>query len=91
MGAAARALRDRRRVQLDEEGGRYAAIPAYAAHFARMGAPPVATAVAAAADATVPRALAAWERALDDVVVRAIVAHDTVEETVALVRAARPR
>jgi hypothetical protein len=56
-----------------------------------MGAPPVATAVAAATAAAVPAALARWEEAVDDVVVRAIAARDTVDETLALVRAARPR
>ena len=78
-------------VRLEEEGHRYAAIPAYADHFARMGVPPTATAVAAPAATDVPDALAPWERALDEVVVRAITARDTVDETLALVRAARPR
>lgn len=78
--------------RLDEEGRRYAAIPAYAAHFARMGVPPATTAVAAATDAAVADALARWEHAVDDVVVRAIVEReDAVDETLALVRAARPR
>jgi alkanesulfonate monooxygenase SsuD/methylene tetrahydromethanopterin reductase-like flavin-dependent oxidoreductase (luciferase family) len=76
--------------RLEEEGRRYAGIPAYADHFARMGVPPGATAVAAPTEAAVPEALARWERALDDVVVRAITARDTVEETLAVVRAARP-
>ena len=40
--------------RLEAEGARYDAIPAYAAHFARMGVPPVATAVAAATAADVP-------------------------------------
>jgi hypothetical protein len=53
--------------------------------------PASATAVAVATGAAVPDALARWERALDDVVVRAITARDTVDETLALVRAARPR
>jgi alkanesulfonate monooxygenase SsuD/methylene tetrahydromethanopterin reductase-like flavin-dependent oxidoreductase (luciferase family) len=75
---------------VEAEGRRYAGIPAYADHFARMGAPPSATAVAARTAAEVPDALARWERVLDDVVVRAITASDTVDETLALVRAARP-
>ena len=77
--------------RLDEEGRRYTAIQAYAAHFARMGVPPGATAIAAATDLAVPEALARWEHAVDDVVVRAITERDTVDETLALVRAARPR
>ena len=77
--------------RLEEEGRRYAGIRAYADHFARMGVPVSATAVAAASETAVPDALARWERVLDDVVVRAITARDTVDETLALVRAARPR
>ena len=76
---------------LDEEGRRYAAIPAYAEHFARMGVPPIATAVAAATEVAVSDALARWKHTVDDVVVRAIVEQDTIEETLALVRAARPQ
>jgi hypothetical protein len=56
-----------------------------------MGVPPTATAVAAVTATDVPDALAPWERALDEVVVRAVTARDTVDETLALVRAARPR
>ena len=55
-----------------------------------MGAPPVATAIAAATAAGVRDALRPWEGVLDDVVVRAITPADTVDETLALVRAARP-
>ena len=76
--------------RLEEEARRYAAIPAYADHFARMGVPPGATAVVAATEAAVPDALARWEHAVDEVVVRAITARDTVDETLALIRAARP-
>jgi alkanesulfonate monooxygenase SsuD/methylene tetrahydromethanopterin reductase-like flavin-dependent oxidoreductase (luciferase family) len=76
--------------RLGDEARRYAAIPAYADHFARMGVPPSATAVAVAAAAAVSGALARWEQALDEVVVRAITANDSVDETLALVRAARP-
>jgi alkanesulfonate monooxygenase SsuD/methylene tetrahydromethanopterin reductase-like flavin-dependent oxidoreductase (luciferase family) len=77
--------------RLEEEGRRYAAIPAYADHFARMGVPPSATGVAAPTEVAVPEALARWERVLDDVVVRAITVYDTVGETLGLVSAARPR
>jgi hypothetical protein len=56
-----------------------------------LGVSPAATAVAARTAADVPGALARWEGALDDVVVRAIVERDTVDETLALLRAARPR
>jgi alkanesulfonate monooxygenase SsuD/methylene tetrahydromethanopterin reductase-like flavin-dependent oxidoreductase (luciferase family) len=76
--------------RLEEEGRRYAAIPSYAAHFARMGVPPVATAVSAPAATAVPKALARWASTVDEVVVRAITVGDTVDETLAVLRATRP-
>jgi alkanesulfonate monooxygenase SsuD/methylene tetrahydromethanopterin reductase-like flavin-dependent oxidoreductase (luciferase family) len=75
--------------RLNEEGGRYAGIPAYAAHFERMGIKPVETAIAAQDARGVATALRAWEGAIDHVVLRAITAKDTVEENLALVRAAQ--
>ena len=76
--------------RLRQEADRYAAIPAYGANFARMGVKPVDTAIAAvSADAVAP-ALAPWQGVVDEVVLRALPAKDTVEETVALVRAAKP-
>lgn len=75
--------------RLVKEGARYAAIPAYGAHFQRMGVKPEATAIAATTAADVPKALAAWRGAVDEVVVRAITAQDTVEDHLALLRAAR--
>jgi alkanesulfonate monooxygenase SsuD/methylene tetrahydromethanopterin reductase-like flavin-dependent oxidoreductase (luciferase family) len=83
VGAAARE-------RLAEEAERYAAIPAYAAHFARMGAKPVETAIAVERAEEVPRALEAWAGVVDEVVLRAITAHDGVEENLALVEAAGP-
>jgi alkanesulfonate monooxygenase SsuD/methylene tetrahydromethanopterin reductase-like flavin-dependent oxidoreductase (luciferase family) len=76
--------------RLAEEADRYAAIPAYGANFARMGLKPVETAIAARAAHEVPAALRAWQGAVDEVVLRAITGKETVEENVALVRAARP-
>jgi len=76
--------------RLHDEGARYGAIPAYAANFARMGLHPVETAIAAEKPADVRTALAAWQGAVDEIVLRAITAQDTVEENVALVRAAGP-
>jgi alkanesulfonate monooxygenase SsuD/methylene tetrahydromethanopterin reductase-like flavin-dependent oxidoreductase (luciferase family) len=74
--------------RLNDEGGRYAAIPAYAAHFQRMGVKPVDTAIAATSPDAIKTALGAWRGAVDEVVLRAIVAKDTVEDHLALVRAA---
>ncbi|HET7341855.1 MAG TPA: LLM class flavin-dependent oxidoreductase [Methylomirabilota bacterium] len=76
--------------RLGEEGDRYASIPAYAAHFARMGVKPADTAVAGNTPEEIRAGLARWQGAVDEVVLRAITAHDTVEENLALVRAARP-
>jgi alkanesulfonate monooxygenase SsuD/methylene tetrahydromethanopterin reductase-like flavin-dependent oxidoreductase (luciferase family) len=76
--------------RLQEESDRYAAIPAYAAHFERMGVKPIETAIAAAAPDGVRSGVAAWAGAVDEVVFRAITARDTVDDTLALVRAAAP-
>ena len=76
--------------RLLEEGARYAAIPAYAAHFARMGVKPVETAVAAQSAGAMAPALGAWQGVVDEIVLRAITGEDTVEENVALLRAAKP-
>jgi alkanesulfonate monooxygenase SsuD/methylene tetrahydromethanopterin reductase-like flavin-dependent oxidoreductase (luciferase family) len=72
------------------EANRYAAIPAYGANFERMGVKPETTAIAAHSSQEIATALAKWRGVVDEVVLRAITATDTVEETVALVRAARP-
>ena len=76
--------------RLNDEGGRYAGIPAYAAHFERMGVKPVDTCIAAQKPGDVAPALQAWQGAVDHVVLRAITGDDTVEENLALIRAARP-
>ncbi len=76
--------------RLLEEGARYAAIPAYADHFARMGVTPVETAVTAQSPSAIASALDKWREMVDEVVVRAITAKDTVDENLALLRAARP-
>jgi alkanesulfonate monooxygenase SsuD/methylene tetrahydromethanopterin reductase-like flavin-dependent oxidoreductase (luciferase family) len=76
--------------KLAEEGGRYAAIPAYGAHFERMGVKPVDTCIGAQKASEIPIALGKWQGAVDEVVLRAITAEDTLAEHVALVRAAKP-
>ena len=76
--------------RLEDEATRYARIPAYADHFARMGVKPVETAIAAQSPEAIRPALARWQGVVDEVVVRAITGQDTVEENVALLRAARP-
>ena len=76
--------------RLLNEANRYAAIPAYGANFERMGVKPETTAIAAHTPQDIASALAKWTGVVDEVVLRAITASDTVDETVALVRAARP-
>jgi len=76
--------------RLLEEGARYAAIPAYAAHFLRMGVKPVETAIAARSPEAITPALDRWKGVVDEVVLRAVTARDTVEETLELLRAAKP-
>src|SRR5688572_2064138 len=83
MGAAAAA-------KLQEEGDRYAAIPAYGANFARIGVKPAETGIMADTPQAVAKALALWRGAVDEVVIRAITAADTVDDNLALVRAAKP-
>ena len=58
-----------------------------AAHFERMGVKPVDTAIAATSPQAIASALAAWRGAVDEVVLRAIVAKDTVEDHLTLLRA----
>jgi alkanesulfonate monooxygenase SsuD/methylene tetrahydromethanopterin reductase-like flavin-dependent oxidoreductase (luciferase family) len=77
--------------KLGEEGGRYASIPAYGAHFERMGVKPVETCIAASSAGEVPAALDKWQGAVDEVVIRAITAEDTLAQHLDLVRAAKPR
>jgi alkanesulfonate monooxygenase SsuD/methylene tetrahydromethanopterin reductase-like flavin-dependent oxidoreductase (luciferase family) len=76
--------------RLQEEAARYAAVAAYAANFARMGLKPVETAIAAQTPDAVQRGLAQWHGVVDHIIIRAITAKDTVEEHLALVRAAAP-
>jgi alkanesulfonate monooxygenase SsuD/methylene tetrahydromethanopterin reductase-like flavin-dependent oxidoreductase (luciferase family) len=83
MGAASAA-------KLQEEGDRYNAIPAYGANFARIGVKPVETGIVADTPQAVTKALALWRGAVDEVVIRAITATDTVDANLTLVRAAKP-
>ena len=76
--------------RLAQEGARYAAIPAYAAHFTRMGVKPLETAIAAQSPNDIPPALRKWEGAVDEVALRAVTAKDTTGEYMALLRAAKP-
>ena len=83
LGAASRA-------RLQDEADRYGKIPAYAANFARMGVKPIDTTIMAETPAALRAAIARWDGVVDELVLRAITPADTVEETLALVRAAKP-
>ena len=84
------ALGDPARHRLAAEAVRYEGYPAYAAHFARMGAGALATTVTADDPTAIAPALAAYAH-FDETVVRAIAAEDTAAAYLALLHAASPR
>ena len=67
--------------RLYAETDRYAGFPSYAANFARLGLAPHATIIDSAAD--LGGAVAAYDSAVDEVVLRAVTAADAPEEYVA--------
>lgn len=76
--------------RLEREAATYEGIPAYAAHFERMGTAAMGTAVTGSTPAEVQQGLAAWDGVVDEVVVRAIAAQDTIEDVRRIVEATRP-
>jgi alkanesulfonate monooxygenase SsuD/methylene tetrahydromethanopterin reductase-like flavin-dependent oxidoreductase (luciferase family) len=86
------------RVSLGEEGGkrmeqeanRYGGVPQYADHFKRMGVAAVESTIRGETASDIQQGLTHWDGVLDEVVVRSITANDTLEETLALVRAGAP-
>jgi alkanesulfonate monooxygenase SsuD/methylene tetrahydromethanopterin reductase-like flavin-dependent oxidoreductase (luciferase family) len=77
-------------IKLRAEADYYAAIPSYAAHFARMNAGPLQTAAFAADGESLQRELTRFDAALDEPVVRAVVSEETIEAYFALLDAAAP-
>lgn len=77
--------------QLRQQAAYYAAIPAYASHFARMGAGPLETAAIGDDPAALQSALQPFAAALDEVVIRAVVSEDSAEPFLTVLRAAAPR
>ncbi|MBM4439519.1 MAG: LLM class flavin-dependent oxidoreductase [Candidatus Rokubacteria bacterium] len=76
---------------MQAEADRYGAIPAYAANFERMGVKPIETTIAASTEADIKAAIGTWQASgVDELIFRAIVATDTAEENLKLVRAAKP-
>ncbi|MGA7669296.1 MAG: LLM class flavin-dependent oxidoreductase [Nitrolancea sp.] len=76
--------------RLAQEANRYGGIPQYSDHFKRMGVEAVETGIRGETADEIQQALARWDGVLDEVVVRSITPNDTLEETLALVRAAAP-
>ncbi|HUG60294.1 MAG TPA: LLM class flavin-dependent oxidoreductase [Methylomirabilota bacterium] len=76
--------------KLRTEAAHYAAIPSYAAHFARMGVGPLETVALGEDPAALRRDLAPFD-GLDETVVRAVVAEQTASAYLAVLFAASPR
>jgi alkanesulfonate monooxygenase SsuD/methylene tetrahydromethanopterin reductase-like flavin-dependent oxidoreductase (luciferase family) len=76
--------------RLQSEADRYTAIPSYGAHFERMQVPAVETAVTGSGPAEIARGLAAYDGKLDEIVLRAIVGEETLENYLALLQAGAP-
>jgi alkanesulfonate monooxygenase SsuD/methylene tetrahydromethanopterin reductase-like flavin-dependent oxidoreductase (luciferase family) len=74
--------------RLRAEAERYGGLPAYAAHFRKMGVQAIETCVSGDDAAAIQTGLARFDASLDETVVRAIVAEETAEAYLALLRAA---
>jgi alkanesulfonate monooxygenase SsuD/methylene tetrahydromethanopterin reductase-like flavin-dependent oxidoreductase (luciferase family) len=77
------------RARVEEEGDRYAH-GSYGAHFQRMGAAPIETAVPAADAAELRVGLAHWDGVVDQVLLRFLPASGSLEAHLELVRAGAP-
>jgi len=77
------------RERIADEGTRYARGP-YAPHFARMGASPLETALAAADAGSLAAALRAWEGVVDEVVLRFLPISLAAEAHLEILRAGAP-
>jgi alkanesulfonate monooxygenase SsuD/methylene tetrahydromethanopterin reductase-like flavin-dependent oxidoreductase (luciferase family) len=84
------ALLPQAEARLEQEAGRYASFPKYAAHFERMGTSARDTCVAGTDAATLQAGISAHERVLDETVVRAITADDTAASILELLHACAP-
>jgi alkanesulfonate monooxygenase SsuD/methylene tetrahydromethanopterin reductase-like flavin-dependent oxidoreductase (luciferase family) len=76
--------------RLEREAANYEGMSHYARHFARMGVSARETAIAGSTPDEIQRGLSSWNGIVDEVVVRAITAHDTSDQLIDLVEAARP-
>jgi alkanesulfonate monooxygenase SsuD/methylene tetrahydromethanopterin reductase-like flavin-dependent oxidoreductase (luciferase family) len=78
------------RPRLSDEADRYGKIPAYADNFARMGVKPIDTTIMAETPEALRAAVARWQGVVDELVLRAITPSDSMDETLAVARAATP-
>ncbi len=76
--------------KLRREAEHYAAIPSYAAHFARMGVEPMETVAYGEDAAALEPSLATYDAVLDEMVVRAVVAEVTAPGYLEVLLAAAP-
>jgi alkanesulfonate monooxygenase SsuD/methylene tetrahydromethanopterin reductase-like flavin-dependent oxidoreductase (luciferase family) len=75
--------------RLEAEAARYNRIPVYRAHFAAMGVP-LARVGVAAPPAEIAARLGAYDRVLDEAIVRAVPALDSIEDTLAVAEVGAP-
>jgi len=75
--------------QLAGEGDRYASFPAYARHFSRMQAQPLATCAYGTKD-KIQRGLTAFDAEVDETVVRAVSDRETLDAYMGILKTARP-
>lgn len=73
--------------RLDVEARRYEGIPSYAANFKRLGVRAVDTAVRSGDPEGIRVGIALYDGTIDEIVVRAITANDTIDDYVALIDA----
>jgi alkanesulfonate monooxygenase SsuD/methylene tetrahydromethanopterin reductase-like flavin-dependent oxidoreductase (luciferase family) len=83
------ALGDDAGARIEEEGARYAN-GSYRAHFERMSARPIETAIVASAPREVSEQLRAWEGVVDEVVLRLLPAAVSLEAHLELLHAGKP-
>lgn len=84
------ALGPEARQRLQSEADRYTSFPSYGAHFVRMQVRAIDTAVVGEEPADIARGLAEFTGTFDEVVLRAIVGEETLDNYLALLRAGAP-
>ncbi|HEV2067149.1 MAG TPA: LLM class flavin-dependent oxidoreductase [Thermomicrobiales bacterium] len=85
------ALGDAAGARLEVEAERYAGIKSYAANFRRLGVRAIDTAIRSSTPAGIRDGIARYDGTLDEIVIRAITAKDTIEEYLELMDAVMGR